>query len=94
MPDHARPILALLVVGCLVFAAVATWILDAPTAAGFSLRSGVLLAALWLAWPELTRKSVRTTAIIAVGAIVVLLRPRTGWFVIPALLIWLGTNRR
>jgi hypothetical protein len=94
MPDHSRWIIAVLVVGCLVFSAAATWGFEAPTAAGFSLRTAVILGALWLAWPELTQRSFRKTAIIALGVLVVLFRPRTAWVVIPAFLLWLGTNRR
>lgn len=94
MPDQSRRILAVLVAVCLGLAAAATWLFDAPTAAGFSLRSGILVAALWLAWPELTRRSFRKFAVIATAALLVILRPRAAWVVVPAMLIWLGARRR
>jgi len=94
MPDQSRPIIAVLMVACVGFAAAATWLFDESTAAGFSLRTAILLAALWLAWPELTRRSFRRTAIIGLGALIVVFRPRTAWFIVPTLLIWLGTGRR
>lgn len=94
MPEQSRTILGVLVIALVSMAGALTWLFDRPTAAGISLRSAILLGALWLAWPELTRRSFRRTAVIGLGAAIVLFRPRAAWVVIPVLAVWLATGRR
>lgn len=94
MPAYARHLLAGLASMAMVFAAAAMWLFDSATAAGFSFRVAILLAALWFAWPEITQRSPRRLVIGAAAAVAVLVRPRSAWILIPAFLFWLAMARR
>ena len=78
----------------LVGSAAAYWGFQSDVATGVALRTAFLSGAMWLAWPEITQRSLRNVAIIAVGGLILLFRPRTAWVVIPVLLMWAGTKRK
>jgi hypothetical protein len=94
MPAYFRPAFAVVTALTLALAAGAYWVLDSDVTAGVSLRTAFLSGALWLAWPEITQRSLRNILIIAVGVLILLFRPRTAWVVIPVLLVWAGTKRK
>lgn len=94
MSEGTRPLLAAIAVALLVVAATAYWWLDSAVTAGVALRTSFLCGALWLAWPELTQRSLRNVAIIGIGLLLVFLRPRAAWVIVPALLVWAGLRRR
>ena len=94
MPENARPMLAAITISLVVTAAAAFWGFDSAVTAGVTLRSALLSGALWLAWPEITQRSLRNVLLIGAGVLVVALRPRTAWVVIPALLVWAGMRKR
>jgi hypothetical protein len=94
MPTYTRPTLAVLAVLSLGVAAVAYWGLESTVLAGVTLRTSFLLGALWLAWPEITQRSLRNLIIISVGVLLVFIRPRAAWIIVPALLVWAGMKKR
>ncbi len=94
MPSNTRPLLAVATVLFLAGSAAAYWGFRSDVATGIALRTAFLSGAVWLAWPEMTQRSLRNVAVIAVGVLILLFRPRTAWVVIPVLLIWLGTKRK
>jgi hypothetical protein len=94
MSATTRPALAITTVLFLLGSAVAYWGFQSEVATGIALRIAFLSGALWLAWPEITQRSLRNVAIIVVALLVLVLRPRTAWVVIPVLLIWAGTKRK
>jgi hypothetical protein len=94
MPANTRPALAVATALFLVASAAAYWGLQSDVATGVALRTAFLSGALWLAWPEMTQRSLRNVAVIGVGVLILLFRPRTAWVVIPVLLIWAGTKRK
>jgi hypothetical protein len=55
------------------------------TAAGISARVGLLLLAVWIAFPVLTEVDSRTYLFIGIGALFVLWRPRSALVVLPIL---------
>lgn len=55
------------------------------TNAGISARIGLILAALWIAFPVLTEVDRRTYLFIGLGALVLLWRPRSALIVLPVL---------
>ncbi|MDH3248233.1 MAG: hypothetical protein OEQ47_04695 [Acidimicrobiia bacterium] len=55
------------------------------TNAGISARIGLVLVALWIAFPVLSEVDRRTYLFIGLGALVVLWRPRSALVVLPAL---------
>lgn len=55
------------------------------TNAGIAARIGLVLAALWIAFPVLTQVDRRTYVFIGLGALVVLWRPRSALIVLPVL---------
>lgn len=94
MPANTRPALVVIALVTLGLAAAAHWGFESAVMAGVSLRTSFLLGALWLAWPEITQKSIRNVLIIAIGLVMLFLRPRTAWVVVPALLLWAGMRER
>lgn len=94
MPPNVRPMLAAVTVALVGAAGAAFWGFDSEVVAGVTLRVALLSGALWLAWPEITRRSLRNVVLIGIGVLIVALRPRTAWVVIPALLVWAGMRRR
>lgn len=94
MPTNTRPALAVATMLFLVGSAAAYWGFQSDVATGVALRTAFLSGAMWLAWPEITQRSLRNVAIIAVGGLILLFRPRTAWVVIPVLLMWAGTKRK
>lgn len=55
------------------------------TSAGIAARIGLVLVALWIAFPVLTEVDRRTYLFIGVGALVLLWRPRSALIVLPVL---------
>ena len=55
------------------------------TNAGIAARIGLVLVALWIAFPVLTEVDRRTYLFIGLGALVVLWRPRSALIVLPVL---------
>ncbi len=55
------------------------------TNAGISARIGLVLVAMWIAFPVLTQVDRRTYLFIGVGALVLLWRPRSALVVLPVL---------
>ena len=55
------------------------------TNAGISARIGLLLSALWIAFPVLSEVDSRTFVFLGVGALVLLWRPRSALIVLPVL---------
>lgn len=55
------------------------------TNAGIAARVGLVLAALWIAFPVLTQVDRRTYVFIGLGALVLLWRPRSALIVLPVL---------
>ena len=55
------------------------------TNAGIAARIGLVLVALWIAFPVLTEVDRRTYVFIGLGALVVLWRPRSALIVLPVL---------
>jgi hypothetical protein len=94
MSDTTRPALAVTTMLFLLGSAAAYWWFQSDVAAGVALRVAFVSGALWLAWPEITRRSLRNVAIIGVAVLILVFRPRTAWIVIPVLLIWAGTKRK
>lgn len=94
MPSYARPALAVLAAVSVALAALTMWGFDSPTAAGFTFRVGVLLGALWFAWPEIIQRSGRRMLLFAAAGAALILRPRAAWVLIPAFLVWLAMARR
>lgn len=88
---------ALLGVVVVVLAAVAAWgwlVADEAILAGVTARTGVVLAAVWVAWPSLLRTSVRSWIITVVAIGLVILRPRAAWVVLPVLFLVLGWRKQ
>lgn len=55
------------------------------TNAGIAARIGVVLVALWIAFPVLTQVDRRTYLFVGIGALVLLWRPRSALIVLPVL---------
>lgn len=55
------------------------------TNAGISARIGLMLSALWIAFPVLTEVDSRTYLFFGVGALILLWRPRSALIVLPVL---------
>ena len=55
------------------------------TNAGISARIGLMLSALWIAFPVLTQVDSRTYLFFGVGALILLWRPRSALIVLPVL---------
>lgn len=68
--------------------AVLAWYGDDSGLAGLLARVGAIFASIWIAYPALVRVDPRTTWILAAGAIVVLLRPRSALVVLPVVAIF------
>ena len=66
-------------------AAAALALAGDDTNAGVSARIGLVLLALWIAFPVLSEVSSRTYVFLAVGALVLLWRPRSALIVLPIL---------
>lgn len=74
------------VVGVIALAGAALLGLNGDdTNAGIAARIGLVLVALWIAFPVLTQVDRRSYAFIGVGALVLLWRPRSALIVLPVL---------
>lgn len=72
----------------LVVIALALWLIgDDAAAAGIFARTAAVLGAVWFAYPGLQSMTAGTWAVTAVGLVVVILRPRAAWLVIPVILV-------
>lgn len=79
----------------LLLAAIALglWLIgDDPVAAGIFVRTAAVMGAVWFAYPGLQSMTAGSWALTAVGVVVVILRPRAAWLVIPVILL-LGVTR-
>lgn len=79
--------LAIATLGFLAGAALA-WYGDDSGLAGLLTRVGAIFASIWIAYPALVRVDRRTTWILAVGVVVVLLRPRSALVVLPVVAVF------
>lgn len=79
--------LAIATLGFLAGATLA-WYGDDSGLAGLLARVGAVFAAIWIAYPALVRVDRRTTWILALGAAVVLFRPRSAFVVLPVVAIF------
>ena len=61
--------------------------------AGMLFRVGVILGAIWLAWPSLERIDRRTMWVLAVGGLVILLRPRAALAIVVVMAVFLRTTK-
>lgn len=89
---HMRRLLAvttLAVLGGASFAAFG----DDTALAGMLFRVGVVLGAIWLAWPSLERIDRRTVWVLAVGGLVILLRPRAALAIVVVMAVFLRTTK-
>jgi hypothetical protein len=79
----------------LLLAAVGTWLYLAgdSTNGGIALRVSLVLAATWLAWPALAESGSRRLGIVVLVVALVVLRPRSAWIVVPAVLVWAAMRR-
>lgn len=65
---------------------------DTPLA-GMLVRIGVVLGAIWLAWPSLERIDRRTVWVLGVGVLVILLRPRSALAIVVVVAVFLRTTK-
>lgn len=61
--------------------------------AGILFRVGVILGAIWLAWPSLERIDRRTVWVLVVGGLVILLRPRAALAIVVVMAVFLRTTK-
>lgn len=61
--------------------------------AGVGFRVGAVLGAIWLAWPSLTTIDRRTVWVLAVGGLVILLRPRSAVAIVVVMAVFLRTTK-
>lgn len=87
-----RWLLGLTAVGFLVTAAVA-WTGEETGMAGILARVGIVLAALWIGYPAVTRVDVRTLWLGGLALVVVLLRPRSAIVVLPVVAWFARTTK-
>lgn len=69
----------------LLAAAAVFWFQDNTTAVGISARLGLIMAAVWLAYPVVTEVGPRSWIFTGVAVVVIVLRPRAAIVVLPAL---------
>lgn len=82
--------LGLVTIGILAGAGVA-WAGDDPGLTGILARVGAVLAAIWIAYPALVKVDRRTGWLLALGAVVVLFRPRAAFVVLPVIALFART---
>ena len=74
-------------------AAWAVWLAGDDTTAGIAARVGLMLAAVWVAWPALTGVRRRAWWFAALAIVVLLWRPRAAIVVLPVLALVLRGRR-
>lgn len=87
-----RRLLALTAVAVLTGAGFA-FFGDDTALAGMLFRIGVVFGAIWLAWPSLERIERRTVWVLAVGGLVILLRPRAAIAIVVVMAVFLRTTK-
>lgn len=85
--DLTRPLLGGAALALGGGAAVAWTVAGDAAVAGVLGRSAAVLGAVWLAYPGLRSMTPATWALVGVGLLVALLRPRAAWLVIPVILV-------
>lgn len=74
----------------LLLAAIALglWLVqDDAVTAGIFVRTAAVMGAVWFAYPGLQSMTAGTWAVTAVGVVVVIVRPRAAWLLIPVILL-------
>ena len=69
----------------LLVAAAVFWFQDNATAVGITARTGLIMAAIWVAYPVVTEVGPRSWLFTAIALVVIVLRPRAAIVVLPAL---------
>ncbi len=69
------------------------WSADQAAQAGVAARVGAVFAAVWVAWPSLSRTSPRSWLVGGAAVAAVIWRPRSAWIVLPALALVLARRR-
>lgn len=87
-----RRLLALTAVAVLAGAGFAA-LGDDSGLAGILFRVGVILGAIWFAWPSLEHLDRRTVWVVVVGGLVILARPRAAIAIVVVMAVFLRTTK-